>query len=189
MSLSAVILAGGKSSRMGRDKALLPFGGYSTLAEYQYRKLEPLFDKVYISSKEDKFPFDVDIIYDKYSDSTPLNAIVSTLETIDTDAIFLLSVDMPLLSINTIKSLVELYRANGSEYSIYSIESSRGIEPTATIYRKTIYGKAKRLLDNRVYKLKSLIERFKLATIEVNSENELLNMNMICDYKNALKNL
>ncbi|MCF6173461.1 MAG: NTP transferase domain-containing protein [Campylobacteraceae bacterium] len=67
MDICAVVLAGGKSSRMGRDKALLQFGWYDTLVEYQYRKLEAIFDKVYISSKEDKFDFDVDIIYDKYS--------------------------------------------------------------------------------------------------------------------------
>jgi len=36
---TAIIFAGGKSSRMGRDKALLPFGGYDTLTEYQYRRL------------------------------------------------------------------------------------------------------------------------------------------------------
>ena len=46
-----VIVAGGKSSRMGRDKALLPFGGYSSLAQFQYQKFLPIFEKVYISCK------------------------------------------------------------------------------------------------------------------------------------------
>jgi len=54
---TAIIFAGGKSSRMGRDKALLPFGGYDTLTEYQYRRLSKIFNRVYISTKNDKFNF------------------------------------------------------------------------------------------------------------------------------------
>jgi molybdopterin-guanine dinucleotide biosynthesis protein A len=43
-----VIFAGGKSSRMGEDKSLLPFGTFSSLAEYQYNRLSNIFDIVYI---------------------------------------------------------------------------------------------------------------------------------------------
>ena len=53
----AVILAGGKSSRMQQDKALLPFGEVNSLAEFQYRRLSKIFSKVYISSKYNKFDF------------------------------------------------------------------------------------------------------------------------------------
>ena len=56
-SVSAVIFAGGKSSRMGEDKSLLPFGTYTTLAEYQHAKLSKLFYKVYLSAKKNKFIF------------------------------------------------------------------------------------------------------------------------------------
>ena len=59
---TAVILAGGKSSRMKQDKALLPFGDTNSLAEFQYRRLSKIFSKVYISSKNNKFDFDVNII-------------------------------------------------------------------------------------------------------------------------------
>ncbi|MDP1784432.1 MAG: NTP transferase domain-containing protein, partial [Sulfuricurvum sp.] len=37
--LPCILFAGGKSSRMGSDKSLLPFGGYPTLAQYQYERL------------------------------------------------------------------------------------------------------------------------------------------------------
>ncbi|HGZ69822.1 MAG TPA: molybdenum cofactor guanylyltransferase, partial [Nitratifractor sp.] len=81
MLANAVILAGGKSSRMGSDKALLPFGGYPTLAEYQYRRLSILFENVYISTKEDKFDFEAPLILDKEKSSSPLLAAASIFET------------------------------------------------------------------------------------------------------------
>ena len=57
-SLCCVILAGGKSSRMGRDKALLPFRGFDSMTEYQIDKFKNHFKKIYISTKNrDKFHF------------------------------------------------------------------------------------------------------------------------------------
>jgi len=55
--IPCVILSGGKSSRMGEDKSLLPFSTSNTLIEYQYKRLKPYFKDIYISSKIDKFDF------------------------------------------------------------------------------------------------------------------------------------
>ena len=52
---TCVILAGGKSSRMGRDKTLLPFGGFATLTHYGAHKFGQIFERVFVSSKFDKF--------------------------------------------------------------------------------------------------------------------------------------
>ena len=41
---TCVILAGGKSSRMGRDKTLLPFGGFATLTHYGAHKFGRIFE-------------------------------------------------------------------------------------------------------------------------------------------------
>ena len=55
--IPCVILSGGKSSRMGEDKSLLPFSSSSSLIEFQYRRLEPYFKNIFISAKNDKFDF------------------------------------------------------------------------------------------------------------------------------------
>ena len=108
---SAVILAGGKSSRMGEDKALMPFGGCNSMAEYQYKRLKKIFKNVYISAKDNKFNFDAKIILDRYKQSSPMVAIASILEELQED-FFLISVDMPLLSLEAIKNLKETYYKN-----------------------------------------------------------------------------
>ena len=80
---TAVVFAGGKSSRMGHDKALLPFGGYDSLSQYQYEKLQKMFNTVYVSAKDDKFDFSPQLIEDKYEQSSPLVGLISIFETID----------------------------------------------------------------------------------------------------------
>ena len=65
IEIPCVIFAGGKSSRMGRDKSLLPFGGFETLTQYQYERLKKIFANVYISCKNrSKFDFDANFIED-----------------------------------------------------------------------------------------------------------------------------
>jgi len=58
IDIPCVIFAGGKSSRMGEDKSLLPFSSFKTLTEFQLSRLSKIFKNVYISTKEkNKFEF------------------------------------------------------------------------------------------------------------------------------------
>ena len=65
---TCVILAGGKSSRMGRDKTLLPFGGFATLTHYGAHKFGRIFERVFVSSKFEKFNPPLPVIKDADAD-------------------------------------------------------------------------------------------------------------------------
>ena len=68
--IPCVIFAGGKSSRMKKDKSLLPFGGFDTLTQFQLFCLQKLFKTVYISCKDkSKFNFEASFIEDLKSDN------------------------------------------------------------------------------------------------------------------------
>jgi len=182
---TAVIFAGGKSSRMGKDKALLPFGKFSTLAEYQYRRLLKFFDNVYISAKSNKFDFDVLVIEDRYELSSPLVAMVSIFESIvDIDEIFILSVDAPFVSI---KSIEELYsRAEISTSDIIVAKSPHGVEPLCAIYRRAMLPLAQRLLSEENHRLKALLESTSTSIVEFEDGIQFTNLNHPEEYEMAL---
>ena len=177
---NAVILAGGKSSRMGEDKALLPFGAYSTMAEFQYNKLQKIFPNVYISAKENKFDFDAKVILDRYKESSPMVAIASILEELQED-FFLLSVDMPLLSIEAIEKLVEAYNRENF-YEVYLLKSPNGLEPTAAIYTTKIAATIEEFLKRESYKLMNFLNTSKIKIVEWESEKDFVNLNYKEEY-------
>lgn len=100
MSQALVILCGGDSSRMGSDKALLPFGD-ECLLEYMVHKYAPHFDRIYLSvnKRGDYGHLDLEVteIPDIYSNAGPMGAILSSLTMIVEDRAFFMSIDTPFL--------------------------------------------------------------------------------------------
>ena len=180
----AVIFAGGKSSRMGRDKSLLPFGECLSLAEYQYRRLSLLFDKVYISAKENKFDFEVEVIEDCYSTSSPLVALVSVFETLDIEEIFVLSVDAPFVNVEVIE---KLYYEADNQSSYIVAESPNGLEPLCGIYRRSLFLEAKKALLEENHRLVSLLNRVEGERVKIGEHYPFMNLNHREEYEEALR--
>lgn len=177
-------MAGGKSSRMKRDKALLPFAGYSTLAEYQYQRWASFFSQVYLSTKEDKFDFSANIIEDCYSDSSPLVALVSIFETLKVDEIFVLSVDAPFVN----KEIIEiLYAKAKPESSVIIAQSVNGLEPLCGIYRRSILKEAKVFLTQGNHRLQSLLNHVKMQKVWIEDRKAFMNLNHPLEYEEAIK--
>ncbi len=181
---TAVIFAGGKSSRMGRDKALLPFGGYSSLSQYQYEKLLGIFESVYISTKHDKFDFSPLLIKDDYEQSSPLIGLVSVFETINEDEIFILSVDAPMVEKEIIEQLFQTALSNIDADAIIA-QSPQGIEPLCGIYRRSIVPLAKEFLGLNNHKLVTLLAKSKSVYHLFDSNEPFLNLNHPCEYEQA----
>lgn len=100
MGKALVILCGGDSSRMGSDKALLPFKD-KCMVEYIYDKFSPYFDKIYLSVSErgsyTHLDIDIQEIPDIYRNAGPMGAILSSLTMITEDRAFFMSVDTPFM--------------------------------------------------------------------------------------------
>ena len=175
-----VIMAGGKSSRMQQDKALLPFNGYNSLTQYQYERFKPFFLKVYISAKENKFDFPINIIEDCYNESSPLVSIVSIFETLkDIDEIFILSVDSPFITVELFNSLSKLA---DKDSSVIVAESQNGLEPLCAIYRRSTLSIAKDMLKENQHRLKVLLNRAKTQKVYFSDSKIFMNLNYPSDY-------
>ena len=152
--VSAIIFAGGKSSRMGEDKSLLPFGKYNSLAQFQQTRLSKLFDKVYISAKEDKFDFECMVIKDIFKETSPLIGLISIFETLEIDEVFILSVDAPFVNEEIIKNLME---HNESILDAIVAQSPSGVQPLCGLYKRSILPLAYAQLEKGNHKLGDML--------------------------------
>jgi len=184
-TIPAIIFSGGKSSRMGEDKALLPFENYRTLSEFQYHKLQQWFFKVYLSAKTNKFTFTSNILLDTYKESSPLVGLISVLEQLDCEAIFVLSVDAPLINKDIIERLWHTYKKDSNTYSIIA-KSPSGLQPLCGIYKKSILPHAKINLANNKHSLKDLLNTLPSKHVLFKDDTLFTNLNTQDEYLRLL---
>lgn len=182
-NIPLIIFAGGKSSRMGQDKALLPFGGYNTLSEFQQARLSKLFKKVYISAKENKFDFDVNVIDDKYKDNSPLVGIISIFETLKVDKVFILSVDAPFVNKEVIDKLIN----SNNRFDAVVAKSKSGVQPLCGVYKRSVLPIAQKHLKEGNHRLQSLLKKVETQFIPFKDDTLFLNLNHPHEYEKAQK--
>lgn len=190
--IACIIFAGGKSSRMGEDKSLLPFKKYDSLAKYQWEKFKPFFDKIYISTKEkDKFNFKADFIEDiEFFDDlneqifSPAVAMYSVFKKMDFDKIFVISVDAPFFEI---EHFDKLYKNDNNSLDIIMPRNKVGIHPLCAIYKKSCQDELYKMIEQDVHKLRILTKNLNTLYVDFEEEKAFMNINDKKDYKRALK--
>ena len=185
--IPCVIFAGGKSSRMGENKALLPFAGFATLAEYQYVRLCKIFSNVYISCKDKSiFSFDANFIEDKKVSSVfaPTLGFLTAFDTLHAKRIFVISVDTPFVTRTEIQQLI---LADNAAFDAVIAKTEEGIHPLCGIYSKTLQAKFLQMLHENNHRLGTLLNDSKTSCVYFPDTKPFLNMNHPKDYKKALK--
>jgi molybdenum cofactor guanylyltransferase len=180
MTISAVLLAGGKSSRMGQDKATVLFRG-TPLWKNQLDLLYQLeLEKILVSAMSDPpwRPADVDFVADKQPSRGPLSGIAATLSRITSDYLLTLPIDTPFMTEVYLRSLCS------------GIENGRGIvplikdraEPLVAIYPRAAEAEFTRALSGNDFSLQPLVRRLiqsgKLQPITVSLEERNLFRNL-----------
>jgi len=187
LDIPCVIFAGGKSSRMGEDKALLPFSTFSTLTEYQYSRLSKLFKNVYISTKEkEKFKFNANFIIDATSQKNtyaPTAGFITALQTLQTQTIFVMSVDSPFITIKEIQKLLE---ADKNCYDATIAKTEAGIQPMCGIYHTSLLNSFLKMQENNTHKLGYLLHNSNTHYVDFQDEKAFLNLNHPHEYQEAL---
>lgn len=144
MNFSAVILAGGKSSRMGRDKAWLEIDGETLLARQIGLAREAGAEEIFISGREgvDYGGSGCRVLKDNFPNAGPLAGIESALGLISTPLLLVLAVDLPALDAAFFRRL--LGQCNDGMGAIPRVNGR--IEPLAAIYPRAGRPLAERLL-------------------------------------------
>ena len=115
--VSAILLAGGRSSRMGRDKAGLPFQGM-TLLEWQVQKLQGLGIKDIMLSGPRREAPGVRVVPDEFPGRGPLSGLHACMKAASYPDCLVLSVDVPLVPLPALTELVRVHRATGGKVTL-----------------------------------------------------------------------
>ncbi len=184
-SLPCVIFAGGRSSRMGEDKSLLPFGNFKTLTQYQLHRLNQIFQNVYISTKESsKFDFEADFIEDVKTDiSAPTVGFVSIFEKLECESFFALSVDTPFVDYEIIATILDS-DTNILDATIATVDGK--VQPLCGVYHNSLYDSFKKMLQQDTHKLGFLLKSKNVKLIEFDCKDKFLNMNHKSEYEKGL---
>lgn len=152
--LSAILLAGGCSSRMGQPKAAMVLGG-KTLLQHQVEKLRTLgITEILVSGWKD-CPPGTEFIPDLYPHKGPLSGIHAGLCRIRNSAALVLPVDMPLIHPDTLQELAACHGA----FPITVLEKDGFPEPLAGIYDKALAADCEHILQGDRYSPRQLFFR------------------------------
>ena len=179
--ISVVILAGGKSSRMGTSKAFLGING-KRFIDITLDRLKPLFKEIIIVTN-DKSSFDevggVSIVEDLIKEQGPLAGIYTALREISQDSALCVACDMPFLDEGLIRRLLKLARENSG--CVIVPKSERGLEPLHAIYPRECHLAAKESLDSNKLSLRDFLNKCSCKFVNVNEEeaHSFLNINSI----------
>lgn len=154
--LAAFILAGGKSTRMGTDKAFVPLNGRTLLA----RALDltrSVTGDVRIVGDPAKFGAFAPVIEDIFPGCGPLAGIHAALRASSTDMNLILAIDLPFVSLALLQYLVT--RARNSAQAIVTIANANGgLQPLAAVYRGEFADAAEMALQQGRNKITPLLD-------------------------------
>lgn len=132
--MTAIILAGGKSQRMGSNKAFLKYGG-ETFIKHQVNSLSKIFDEIIISANDASAyaNLNLPIVADVMPEKGPLSGICAGLMRAKSSYAFVIACDMPFINEKVILYLKE--QING--YDVVVPQTSRGLEPMHAFYSRS----------------------------------------------------
>lgn len=176
MNVSAVLLAGGQSLRMGQDKATVTFRG-KPLWQIQLNTLQNLrADEIFISARSAPSwcPPELQFVPDEPPSRGPLSGVAAALGHIATGHLLVLAIDMPLMTGEYLRSLCDQI---ASERGVLPMIDGRA-EPLAAIYPQNARIDFVAALSGTEFSLQSLtkniIESGKLRPIPVIKKDEEL---------------
>jgi len=185
-NITGIILAGGKSSRMGQDKGLLLLNEQPFI-QHIIKALSGLVSEILIvSNNVNHDAFGLRRIEDCIENAGPLAGIYSGLNASQTKYNLVLSCDVPLITSHILKILVD---EADDKHDIVQIESERRTMPLIAIYKESCKKLFYNLLKKGERRLQFAVNQCKVKTIRLNAnyEKNVININTPDDLK-TIKN-
>lgn len=155
LSMTGIILAGGKSSRMGRNKAFIEWDEVP-LIERSLSLFRSVFSEVIISSNHPELyeNYGVKVIKDNYLDQGPLGGLEACLRKASYDYSFFAACDMPFLNSEVIRFMAK--KLDGEAILVPEVDG--GFHPLHAFYHKDCLSIIKEKLELKRLKLVDLFQ-------------------------------
>jgi len=161
--ITVAVQAGGRSSRMGRDKALLPLGGMS-LIEHVLRRVEGLGDEVLITTnRPDDYGFlGKRMVEDREPGAGALQGLLTALEAARGERVLLVGCDMPFVN----RNLLEHMLAIATEAEVVIPRRGGKFQPLHAIYATSCAGPVRETLEAGERRMISFFPHIRTSIVE-----------------------
>jgi molybdopterin-guanine dinucleotide biosynthesis protein A len=165
MNTTGIILAGGKSTRMGRDKAMEPVLG-TQLIRRVFDSLKPLAEQVLVVTSRGlvslPYPEETDVVTDIYPDKGPLSGIYTGLASARYDYSIVVGCDMPFLNKKLLAHMLEECRDFDA---VVPRLSPSTLEPLHAVYSRSCLKTIKAQLEKGVLQIRLLFNEMNVKYI------------------------
>jgi molybdopterin-guanine dinucleotide biosynthesis protein A len=182
---TAIIMAGGGSTRMGQDKSMLPVKG-QPMIKYVLDRLAPHFDRVIVSADDaSKYAFlGVPVVPDRIAGRGPLIGIASALAASASDVNFVLACDVPEFDMGLVRRMLRdcrdhdavVPRTGGSQY-----------EPLFAIYTKSALKAIEQALSSGKTRVIDGLVGCDVEYLDLGPDEQLKNVNTMDEYRQFLE--
>lgn len=178
-AITGIILAGGKSTRMGTDKGLMPFRG-KPMIQHIINPMAKICERILVVSENSMYGmFGFELIKDEKPDYGPVMGILSGLRQSTTDRNLILSCDAPFVGFNLMKELV--LKSDGA--NVVAACSSEGIHPLIAVYDRDCISVFEQAVASGEHRMRTVLKKLNVEELVVKNENLVRNLNAKEDLK------
>ncbi len=186
-NITAIILAGGQSRRMGRDKASLPLGE-QTLLEQLIEQLAGRFQEIIISvSKGQPYPLNnVRQVEDRYENAGPLAGLLAGLQASSSDISLVVPCDQPEIDLGIVRDMLQVL---GQHDLVYPRLDGQIPHPLFALYRRSLWPVIEKLINEGKLSVLHLLTEVKAVALDIPASRLPWHLNSLEDYQNYLQYL
>lgn len=175
MEVTGIILAGGKSTRMGQEKGLQLLGG-NPLISYAVKALSGICNRIIISSSSEGYSsFCHKVVADEFPGIGPMGGIYSAFRQSETEKCLVLSCDLPFVTAELLSFILE--KAEGYQVAV-PWQGNQHYEPLCGFYSLSILDKMNDFILNGNYKLPDLLDEVSINKLIINKEMAFYHENL-----------
>ncbi len=166
--LSVGILAGGKSSRMGENKALLKIGDQKMI-EKLVSELGVFSGLTISAAKKGDYEYlGTDMVYDEHKDIGPIEGLRTVLSAAEEEYVFICAADMPNITAEFVRTLALFI---SSDHDCYVVCDEDHLQPLCSIYKKSVLPIIEELIAAGDYRLRKIFDRVNTLYIPLEALN------------------